>query len=206
MKMHTVTGHGFPLMEPMPEDINIDTIALALSRIPRFGGHTKPGKEWSVAAHSLLVTAFLQMDAAPPATQLVGLLHDAHEAYIGDLVGPVYRAMALNFETSTFDQMKNRIDAAIAHFVGLHTMEFETYGKAKDAVAKADLEALAYERQWFLNEPQGSFWEHVVQLPPRKLHAKLPFPPVGEACAAALRKEFDLLMDAVHIKKGAAPE
>lgn len=62
-------------------DCSIETIAFALSNINRFTGHVG---QYSVAQHSVLVTLKL-----PPELRLSGLMHDAHEALIGDVASPV---------------------------------------------------------------------------------------------------------------------
>ena len=68
-------------------DVRIADIAHALSLICRFGGHC--AGHYSVAAHSLLVVRILEAMEAPPAALLCGLLHDAHEAYVGDVPTPI---------------------------------------------------------------------------------------------------------------------
>lgn len=67
--------------DPRPEEVSIDDIAMSLSRIPRWGGHTK--LPYSVAAHSMYVAKLL-----PSHLQLTGLLHDASEAYLADIPSP----------------------------------------------------------------------------------------------------------------------
>lgn len=76
--IQTHTGRKFSLTNPQPEDIRIEDIAHALSLLCRFTGHTK--EFYSVAQHSISVC---QM--ANPENKLWGLLHDASEAYTGDL-------------------------------------------------------------------------------------------------------------------------
>lgn len=77
--IRTHTGKELNLFELKPEDVDIYDIAHSLSYINRFNGHTL--FPINVAAHSICVA--LLCDGAPCSRQ--GLLHDATEAYIGDV-------------------------------------------------------------------------------------------------------------------------
>lgn len=68
--------------------ICIEDIATSLSRINRFLGHGR--FPFSVAAHSVNVAAMCE--AVKPGCGIHGLLHDAHEAYIGDMATPLKRS------------------------------------------------------------------------------------------------------------------
>jgi 5'-deoxynucleotidase YfbR-like HD superfamily hydrolase len=68
-------------------DIDIEDIALALSNICRYTGHV--ARLYSVAEHSVKVSARLQESGYGPAVQLAGLLHDAAEAYLSDVPKPI---------------------------------------------------------------------------------------------------------------------
>jgi 5'-deoxynucleotidase YfbR-like HD superfamily hydrolase len=79
----TCTGRLVPLNEDFEPDIG--EIALALSRIPRFTGHTHDGAHaYSVAQHSVMVSHTVPYDF-----RRQGLLHDATEAYLGDIATPL---------------------------------------------------------------------------------------------------------------------
>lgn len=89
----TSTGREHYLNGQHPFDIDfaqnllIVEIAHALSQINRFTGHaTRP---YSVAEHSLLAADFARMANASASAQLAALLHDAHEAFTGDVSSPV---------------------------------------------------------------------------------------------------------------------
>lgn len=82
----TSTGVRFDLFAPTPDMVRIEDIAHALALTNRFGGHTL--FPYSVAQHSVLVSRHV-----PPEDALVGLLHDATEAYVGDMVRPLKRRM-----------------------------------------------------------------------------------------------------------------
>lgn len=75
------------LLEPAPECIHIEDIARGLAHIARFNGSTTV--PYSVAAHSVVVSALLGEQSRE--IQLAGLMHDASEAYLGDVVGPLKR-------------------------------------------------------------------------------------------------------------------
>ncbi len=82
MWMQTYTGLQFYPLAPQPADVAIEDIAHALSLICRYGGHVD--RFYSVAEHCVLVS-----QAVPPEHALHALLHDATEAYVGDMVRPL---------------------------------------------------------------------------------------------------------------------
>lgn len=82
----TYTGVQFWPLDPRIEDINIEDIAHGLAHTCRWGGHSR--EFYSVAQHSA-VCAF----HAREEHKLVALMHDAAEAYIGDVKRPLKYAM-----------------------------------------------------------------------------------------------------------------
>lgn len=80
--LQTWTGRAFYPLTPRTADIDVRDIAHALSLLCRYGGHTR--RHLSVAEHCVLMSW-----AVAPENALWALLHDATEAYLGDVVGPV---------------------------------------------------------------------------------------------------------------------
>jgi len=88
--IRTYTGKIFDLKILDPESICIEDIAHALAQTARFGGHLD--KLYSVAQHSFYVSMNVARDQA-----LAGLLHDASEAYLGDMPSP-FKKMLPDFK------------------------------------------------------------------------------------------------------------
>lgn len=77
-------GQMYPL-DPLQSEISFFDIAHALGNLCRFNGHCK--RFYSVAEHSCHVS-----DILPAPLKLVGLLHDASEAYLCDMPRPIKRS------------------------------------------------------------------------------------------------------------------
>lgn len=98
-------------VEPLnmrPGDIDIEDIAHSLSRLCRYNGHC--GGFISVARHSLWVADHLPRDL-----KLWGLLHDAPEAYLGDMTRPVKKQPSMH----EFVEADERLEKVIAERFGL---------------------------------------------------------------------------------------
>lgn len=97
----TFSGERFYPFSPAPEEVKTKDIAHALANICRFNGHTRGF--YSVAAHSVHVSRLV-----PPEFALEALLHDAAEAYVGDMVRPLKRGLP------AFEEVEGRVRSAIA--------------------------------------------------------------------------------------------
>ena len=89
----TVSGKYVYLFNHESDDysLDIDDIAHSLCQLNRWNGHSP--QPISIAWHSLLVSSFAEIAAESRWNQLWCLLHDASEAYLGDVVSPLKDAM-----------------------------------------------------------------------------------------------------------------
>jgi len=99
------SGHYLDLRDPQPEQIDIKSIAAALSKICRFGGHCP--KFYSVAEHCILAERLALRHGFQGEALDAVFLHDAAEAFIGDMVKP------LKIMVPEFQAIESRIEAAI---------------------------------------------------------------------------------------------
>lgn len=85
----TFSGKLVNLITPGRETIDIEDIAHALAQLCRFGGHTR--FFYSVAEHCCHAHDLCRVNG--PEAALAALLHDAHEAYLGDWTRPLQCAL-----------------------------------------------------------------------------------------------------------------
>lgn len=132
-----IDGSLMDLLNPAPEMVpSLRDLAETLAKINRFTGNTLV--PWSVAEHSLLVASLL-----PARLGLYGLLHDAHEAIVGDIIGPVRVALAqLCDGRDIVADLAASVDAVIHERFGLH---WPLSADDRAAVDHADRVALATE-------------------------------------------------------------
>lgn len=97
-----LSGRRLDLLDPSPLDVEVEDVALGLSRVARWNGQTLGDHAFSVAQHSVLVLDLLEerRASAPRPLLLAALLHDASEYVTSDLItpfkaalGPDYRAV-----------------------------------------------------------------------------------------------------------------
>lgn len=132
----TISRRRWSLLAPAPEDVHWPDIAESLAKTGRFNGHT-PGVLYSVAQHCCIVHDNLPLDA-----RLAGLLHDAHEFAIGDIVTPLKEALTLLGARSALDRLTAASDRAIFTRAGL---PYPLPPAIAAQVAAADMRAFATE-------------------------------------------------------------
>lgn len=87
------TGNIINFHNPGDYKYDINEIALLLSKVIRFNGFGT-----DVATHSLYVAEVLLEQTGNPHIALLGLLHDAHEAYTGDITTPIKHILGKKLE------------------------------------------------------------------------------------------------------------
>ena len=129
---NTVSGKKVDLLHPSEEMIDIRDIAASLSKICRFGGHSK--HFYSVAQHCVLVAAM-----APEKIKREALMHDASEAYLGDVIKPLKVILGASYRN-----LETVFEGIISQKYGLYTDEW-THTEVK----RLDMEALELEHAAF---------------------------------------------------------
>jgi uncharacterized protein len=148
--VQTWCGEAVDLVDPDPRTIRRVDITRSLSRLVRFNGHTE--EQYTVAQHSVLVARIAATElggtyGAPPAFRAAALLHDAHEAYMGDIVRPVAALPGLE---ASIAQLKARLQRAIHVAFGLPEVLPDEW---RAAIHAADMIALATEQRDLMRKP-----------------------------------------------------
>lgn len=125
-------GTYFDFLDPKPEQFTIEDIANALSKICRFGGQV--GRFYSVAEHSILCAKQAAIDSRNGACQRAVFLHDAAEAFVGDVVKP------LKIMLAEYAVVEQRVEDAIAE-----KFNVDFYGH-KEVIREIDHAMLIAER------------------------------------------------------------
>lgn len=142
----TASCRKFDLLEPAEEDILIEDICTSLSKLCRFTGHCQ--RPYSVAQHCCIGALFV-----PAEYRLEFLLHDASEAYLGDVSSPLKKVLP------DYKKIEDNLDRVIRRKFGLP--ESKT-----DVVHKMDRIMLATEARDLM--PLCDFGEYVEGVEPLK--------------------------------------
>lgn len=167
----TFLGNRFYLTQPRIDDVDIEDIAHGLAYQCRFNGQTR--EFYSVAQHSLMVT-----DLVPEPCRLAALLHDAAEAYLGDMVKPLKNLFP------EFSVIEGRVMQIIGHRFGVDLEALDP------SIKQADLVALATEKRDLMPHSTET-WVNLQDVAPLP-EALRPMSPM--AAKAAFLERFDRLL------------
>lgn len=132
--METYTGKVFDLIYPSPDMVCIEDIAHHLSLQGRYCGATSCFL--SIAQHSVMVCDEERRKRPDSILrQKLGLLHDAHEAYMGDWTRPLCSAYPELKRIKK--EISSKLDRAIAEAFGLPCF-FEDVKESDNAVLLAE--------------------------------------------------------------------
>ncbi len=156
--MQTASGKTVNLLEPCVSDVNIHDIAHALGQLCRFTGHTN--RFYSVAEHCVHCSELI-LDFVPPEEleflsneqkrilQIEALLHDAAEAYLGDVSRPLKSML------NSYKALEKIWEPVIASAFGISS------GK-RNAVATIDQIMNVTEFKYLMNPPSTAIKFNMV--------------------------------------------
>ena len=152
--IQTFTGLRFSPLEPDPAAIAIEDIAHGLAHHCRFGGHA--ASYYSVGQHSCVVADAVRARGGDRDTVLHALLHDAAEAYLGDLPHPVKHRSDFG---ALYRQIEEPLQAAILARFGLTSAP-------PPLVKEVDRAALAAERAVLMRAADDAWWPELDGVEP----------------------------------------
>lgn len=174
--VQTFNGNAFDPKIKKINNIEIYDIAHALSNLCRYSGHCR--KFYSVAEHSVLVSKIIQklwpedLEAA-----WAGLLHDATEAYVGDITTP------LKILIPKFIEIEDTIALDIAK-----KFKIKWNKRTADRVKFADLAALSTEARLLFENVDH--WVMIKTYEPMNGSLNKKFPLNPEKARELFLKEF----------------
>ena len=178
--MQTFTGEKFYPFDPRPEEIHLEDIAHGLALTNRFTGQVP--EPYSVAQHSLIVAGY-----CPEDLKLCGLMHDATEAYLGDLAAPFKRGL-------------KEYQAVEANLWSVIAKRFDLPDPIPVAVMEVDLRLLIDEARSFWPDGRVENWDENLGV--RKLGRGLVVPIPWQHVEDTFLKRFAILD---RLRKAKAP-
>ena len=137
--LQTVSGRWVNPFDPDPSQLDAGDIARALANQCRFGGHSRVF--YSVAQHSVIVAELVEQRGGDVEDVFAALMHDATEAYLGDMPHPLKHRSPLG---AAFKEAEDHLEQAIRERFRIKTDVPE--------IKRVDRALLATERRAFSAE------------------------------------------------------
>lgn len=134
--MQTYRGHMVNLINPDPTTLFMEDIAMGLAKQCRFNGQLQ--RYYSVAEHSMLAANLAHLDGVRLSELKAIFMHDAHEAYTGEIITPMKHALM------GLKSIIERLDTAIGDRFGID------FVKHHDIIKHYDLLMLKAEKKTLL--------------------------------------------------------
>jgi hypothetical protein len=177
--LQTVSGRSVNPFDPDPAQLDAGDIARALANQCRFGGHCRVF--YSVAQHSVLVSELVEQSGGDTEDVFAALMHDATEAYLGDMphplkhrspLGAAFRAAENHLERVIRDRFRikpdvpeiKRIDRSLLATERRAFSAEDWHWPELDGVLPLDLELTA----WTPEEAARAFAERYAELDARR--------------------------------------
>ena len=137
--LQTVSGRWVNPFDPDPSQLDAGDIARALANQCRFGGHSRVF--YSVAQHAVIVSELVEQRGGDVEDVFAALMHDATEAYLGDMPHPLKHRSPLG---AAFKQAEDHLERALRERFAIKADVPE--------IKRADRALLATERRAFSSE------------------------------------------------------
>jgi uncharacterized protein len=170
--LQTVSGRWVNPFDPDPEQLDAGDIARALANQCRFGGHSRVF--YSVAQHSVIVSELVEQRGGDAEDAFAALMHDASEAYLGDMPHPIKHRSPLG---AAFKAAEDHLEAALRE-------RFRIKADVPE-IKRADRALLATERRAFSAEDWH--WPELEGVEPLELELTALAP---EAAARAFAERY----------------
>jgi hypothetical protein len=174
--LQTVSGRRVNPFDPDPDQIDIGDIGRALANQCRFGGHCRVF--YSVAQHSVIVSEIVERRGGDVEDVFAALMHDASEAYLGDMPHPVKHRSPLG---AAFRAAEEHLERALRDRFAIRADVPE--------IKRADRALLATERRAFSAE--SWHWPELDGVDPLDLELEAWPPDEAERAFAARYAELD---------------
>jgi hypothetical protein len=174
--LQTVSGRWVNPFDPDPEQLDPGDIARALANQCRFGGHCRVF--YSVAQHSVIVSELVEQRGGDVEDVFAALMHDATEAYLGDMPHPLKHRSPLG---AAFQEAERKLERAIRARFAIRA--------DVPAIKPADRALLATERRAFSAE--AWHWPELDGVEPLDLELTAWTPDEAERAFSARYAELD---------------